>query len=148
MQYLGTLFLLLFACSAWSEPNSIDWHDLAETARDRHQPILVVFSADTCGYCVRLKKEVLEPISREADPTPLLIREFDINSGGKMIDFNGEKIRSRQFKRRYGIFATPTLVILDPDGQPLSDPLVGYNSPDKYRELLQSHLVTSYRALK
>jgi thioredoxin-related protein len=149
MQYLATLILLVFSCSAWSESPDADWSDVAQTARDRHQPILVVFSADTCGYCSRLKREVLDPMSQQeaADSQPL-IREFDINTGGKLTDFNGERIRSRQFKQRYGIFATPTLLILDPDGHPLSDPLVGYNSPDEYRELLQNHLVTSYRALK
>lgn len=149
MQYLATLCLLLLSCSVWSESPDTDWSDIAETARVRHQPILVVFSADYCGYCSRLKQEVLEPMARqEPADSPLLIREVNIDDGGKMTDFNGERIRSRQFKQRYGIYATPTLLILDPQGHPLSDPLVGYNSPDEYRELLQNNLVSSYRALE
>ena len=149
MQYLATLLLLLISCSAWSDSPDTDWSRIAKAARDRHQPILVVFSADYCGYCTRLKEEVLDPMTRQK-PTDsqLLIREFNINSGGKMTDFNGDRIRSRQFKKRYGIYATPTLLILDPEGEPLSAPLVGYNSPDEYRELLQNSLVSSYRALK
>ncbi len=148
MQYLATLCLLLLTCAASAESPRIDWSDVGETARDRHQPILVVFSAETCGYCTRLKQEVLEPISQEPAAHQLLIREVDINAGGKITDFNGERIRSRQFKRRYGIFATPTLLILDAEGKLLSSPLVGYNSSSEYRELLQNHLVTSYKALK
>ncbi|MEJ2590631.1 MAG: hypothetical protein P8178_04365 [Candidatus Thiodiazotropha sp.] len=78
---------------------------------------------------------------RTAQPREPLIREFDINAGGKLTDFDGERIRSRQFKRRYGIFATPTLLILDPDGKLLSDPIVGYNSAGEYRQLLEQSLL-------
>lgn len=149
MQYLATLLFLLFSCSAWSDSPDTDWSDIAETARDRQQPILVVFSADYCGYCSRLKEEVLDPMTQQGTgDSQLLIREFNISSGGKMTDFNGDRIRSRQFKQRYGIYATPTLLILDPEGQPLSEPLVGYNSPEEYRELLRNSLVSSFRALK
>lgn len=149
MQYLAILILALLAPSAFAEPPAIDWSDVSASARRHHRPILVVFSADTCSYCVKLKHEVIEPLSQDPeDGQQLLIREFDINTCGKITDFNGEAIRSRQFKRRYDIFATPTLLILDADGHLLTDPLVGYNSASEYRELLHASLVTSYAALK
>jgi thioredoxin-related protein len=149
MRYLAIPVLLLLTPMASAESPTVDWSDVSETARLRHSPILVIFSADTCGYCEKLKQEVINPLA--ADPKEerkLLIREFDINAGGKMIDFNGESIRSRQFKQRYGIFATPTLQILDADGHQLSDPLVGYNSANAYRKLLQASLVASFKALE
>jgi thioredoxin-related protein len=149
MRYLALLILSLLAILAAAESPAVDWSDVSESARLKHSPILVVFSAETCGYCVKLKHEVIEPLSHDPNAGgKLLIREFDINAGGKIVDFDGEPIRSRQFKRRYGIFATPTLLILDADGHPLSDPLVGYNSAGEYRELLHASLVDSYRALK
>ncbi len=149
MQYLAFIILSLLASLANAEPPAVDWSDVSESARIKHSPILVVFSAETCGYCVKLKHEVIEPLSHDPKASRnLLIREFDINAGGKIVDFNGEPIRSRQFKRRYGIFATPTLLILDAEGRPLTDPLVGYNSANEYRELLHASLVDSYRALK
>jgi thioredoxin-related protein len=149
MQYLAILILLLLAPMASAESPTVDWSDVSETARLLHTPILVVFSADTCGYCEQLKQEVIDPLSDDPNEGHrLLIREFDINSGGKMIDFNGESIRSRQFKQRYGIFATPTLLILDAEGHLLTDPLVGYNSANAYRELLQTSLDASFQALE
>ncbi len=149
MQYLAVLILLLLSPFASAESPRLDWSDVALKARLQQSPILVIFSADTCGYCVKLKREVIEPLSHESQGGQhLLIREFDINEGGKMTDFNGESIRSRQFKRRYGIFATPTLLILDAEGNPLSDPLVGYNSAQEYRELLNASLVDSFAELK
>jgi thioredoxin-related protein len=149
MQYLVALILLLSPAFASAGPCQNDWSDVAHKARQQHSPILVVISADTCGYCVKLKQEVIEPLSNDPNEGHrLLIREFDINAGGKLTDFNGESIRSRHFKKRYGIFATPTLLILDADGQLLTDPLVGYNTANEYRELLHASLVNSFEALK
>jgi thioredoxin-related protein len=141
--------LLLFFGTVQAEPASStnDWAGISHIARERHSPILVLFNADTCGYCQRLKHEVIEPLSRDSGQKLPLICEFDIHSNGKIIDFNGDPIRSRQFKRRYNIFAVPTLLILDPDGTPLTDPIVGYNSQEEYLELLRSSLVASFQAL-
>lgn len=149
MRFLTILILLLLCPLASAESPQDDWSDIANRARIQHSPILVVFSADTCGYCAKLKREIIEPMLHDTKVGHgLLIREFDINAGGKLTDFDGETIRSRQFKRRYGIFATPTLLILDTDGHLLTDPLVGYNSANEYRELLHASLVSSFEALK
>lgn len=144
MQYLKLLILSLVTQAALAAPPATtrDFADVSRAARQRHTPILVIFSADTCGYCLKLKQEVIDPLTRQPDRGDRpLIREFDINAGGKVTDFDGERIRSRQFKRRYGIYATPTLVILDPDGRLLSDPIVGYNSAREYRRLLRQSLL-------
>ncbi|MCU7851941.1 MAG: thioredoxin fold domain-containing protein [Candidatus Thiodiazotropha sp. (ex Monitilora ramsayi)] len=150
-QSLIFVVLTLFSLSTPAEPpaSAIDWSSVAQIARQHQSPILVVFSADTCSYCVRLKQEIIDPLSQDTSGDQnILIREFDINAGGKIIDFDGDAIRSRQFKRRYGIYATPTLLILDADGRLLSEPIVGYNSAPEYRELLNASLVSSLEALE
>ncbi|MCU7922052.1 MAG: thioredoxin fold domain-containing protein [Candidatus Thiodiazotropha sp. (ex Dulcina madagascariensis)] len=148
-QYL-VFVLLLFVGLSHAEPPlpTTDWSDTSAIARKSHSPILVVFGAEACGYCVRLMEEVIEPLSLQSDRKLPLIREFDIYSSGKITDFNGDPIRSRQFKSRYQVYAIPTLFILDADGKPLTDPIVGYNSRDEYRELLRSSLGASFAALE
>ncbi|MES9942418.1 MAG: thioredoxin fold domain-containing protein [Candidatus Thiodiazotropha sp. 6PLUC2] len=121
--------------------------DISTTAQKNHTPIVVVFESETCGYCRRLKQEILQPLSETISLQPPVVMEFDIFSGGKITDFNGDKIRSRQFKERYHIFAVPTLLILDHEGNPLADPIVGYNSREEYQALLRSSLDASYDAL-
>ncbi|MCU7845184.1 MAG: thioredoxin fold domain-containing protein [Candidatus Thiodiazotropha sp. (ex Monitilora ramsayi)] len=150
-QYLISFALILFTlpASAENSASAVDWSDVGRIAREHHSPILVVFSADSCSYCVRLKKEIIDPLTRDrTNDHTMLIREFDINSGGKIIDFDGDAVRSRKFKQRYGIYATPTLLILDAEGRLLSDPIVGYNSAPEYMELLNASLVSSLEALK
>ncbi len=150
-QYLIALALIFLSLPATADrsASAIDWSDVGQVAREHHSPILVLFSAEACSYCIRLKKEVITPLAQEESVDhQLLIREFDINAGGKIIDFDGDPIRSRKFKKRYGIFATPTLLILDAEGRLLTDPIVGYNSASEYKELLNASLVTSYRELE
>jgi thioredoxin-related protein len=148
-RYLILIVLLVTTDLSLAEPPSTttNWADAAATARKAHTPIVVVFESQNCSYCSRLKREVLETLTESSTRPPPLIKEFDIYSGGKIIDFNGDSIRSRQFKKRYEIFAVPTLFILDSDGKPLTDPIVGYNSQQEYLELLRSSLIASYNAL-
>jgi thioredoxin-related protein len=118
-----------------------DWVKTSLIAQKSQVPILILFTADACPYCERLKQDVLEPMfDSDVSNRLAVVREIDINSGGKMTDFNGERIRSRQFKDRYQVFATPTLLILDQSGKPLAEPIVGYNSMTEYRALLKSQL--------
>ncbi len=118
-----------------------DWAQTSRTAQHSKAPILILFTAHECAYCEKLKQEVLKPMFQKDLQNQLaVVREVDINTGGKMTDFDGERIRSRQFKDRYQIFATPTLLILDTDGNLLASPIVGYNSKEQYQALLESHL--------
>ena len=133
-----TLLWLAFPAFGESYPaDAKDWSQTAQDAKAAHSPIIVLYTSRACGYCERLKREVLQPMfGRTMQSAPALYNEVDINTGGKMIDFNGESIRSRQFKQRYHVFATPTLLILDSSGEPLTDPIVGYDSKDQYRSRL------------
>jgi thioredoxin-related protein len=148
-QYLLFVLLSISAGLSLAEPleTTTNWADASAAARKNHTPILVVFESETCGYCTRLRHEVLQSLPDTFSQSPPLVKEFDIYTRGKITDFNGEPIRSRRFKERYHIYAVPTLIILAPDGTPLSDPIVGYNSRDEYRELLLSSLIASYNSL-
>ena len=146
MKYWILATLFLFSASSLVSGETLqtvgqDWVKTSQLAKQSNLPILILFTADTCAYCERLKRDVLTPMfPQDMQHKRALVREVDINSGGKMTDFNGERIRSRQFKDRYRIFATPTLLILDQDGKPLAEPIVGYNSRKEYRALLESQL--------
>ena len=117
-------------------------------AKEVGVPILLVFGADDCDYCERLKREVLKPgIENHDFDRKVLIREFDINAHGKIIDFDGEKIRTGVFVDRYNIYATPTIIIVDYQGKPLADPIVGYDNADSYRQLLIQRIEYAILAL-
>ena len=141
---LAALFLLSVSSLVSGELlkcTAKDWTQASKKAQQAKAPVIILFTADECAYCERLKREVLNPMfQQDLQDRLAVVREVDINTGGKMTDFDGERIRSRQFKDRYKVFATPTLLILNSDGEPLAGPIVGYNSKEQYQALLEYHL--------
>jgi thioredoxin-related protein len=144
LNILATLMLLSLSLQAFGDANPTavkDWSLTARSARAAHAPVMILYTAHACGYCERLKREVLQPmLQHRSDRHPAWLQEVDINTGGKMIDFDGEPIRSRHFKQRYQVFATPTLLILDSRGEPLTEPIVGYDSQKQYQSRLEELL--------
>ncbi len=141
---LATLSLLsVTSLTSGDMPHSAanDWAEAARFAQESKAPIIILYTAQACAYCERLKEEVLQPLlGSDHENRMAVFREVDINTGGKMTDFDGEPIRSRQFKQRYHVFATPTLLILGSDGTTLHDPIVGYKSKEQYKTMLHAVL--------
>ncbi len=120
---------------------SENWAEVSRLSRTTETPIMVIFTTRDCGYCRMLKKEVVLPMLERGDfEGRALVREFDIKGGGKVTDFDGERVRRRIFVNRYDIFATPTVVFLDDQGKGLIEPLVGFNEADSYKTKLHETL--------
>jgi thioredoxin-related protein len=136
--------LLLVSGSAFSDSSgdvlpADDWSVEASEAQKGGHPILILFSREYCTYCERLKTEVLEPLVNSGGLKDVAsIRELDITRGGKIRDFDGEKVRTRAFVKRYGIYATPTLVLIDNQGALIGTPIVGFNNVDDYQPYLEA----------
>lgn len=115
-----------------------DWSAEAAIAKSKHQPIMLLFTSSECHYCDRLEREVIAPMRRGGKLAKRVhLREFNIDRGGKLVDFDGEKVRARLFVSRYQVYATPTVILIDHQGRPLSEPIVGYNGKPRYLPILQ-----------
>ncbi len=115
------------------------------------QPLLILFSMPDCSYCPDVRDNYLRPLAREASAKPgsvPVVREVDITSTEKLLDFEGKAVESRQFSRRYQVKATPTVLLLDERGQPLAQPLVGAGMAGFYGAYLDSALETARQKLK
>jgi len=114
---------------------------LGDESRSSALPILLVIMADQCGFCERMHQEFLaDPIIRAFLDTRALVAVYDRDLGGKIGDFDGERVRVRNFLSRYDIFATPTLLFLDADGRQVAESLVGYNNREDYLALVAERL--------
>ncbi len=150
---LKRLFLAVFilssaSISAGSVAGELSFAAVANASRDSGRPIMMVFGAEECGYCERLKQDVLTPMARTgALDEQVLLREMDIHRGGKIKDFEGNRVRSRVFVRRYQVYATPTVVLLDAKGNELTRPIVGYSDAADYSARLEKAIGEAARAL-
>ena len=134
--------LFLFSLAALSAPLNAppvqDWSQEAHAATAQGLPIMVVFDSADCRYCEAMNNQLLNPLLAKGQlQKQVHLRSFDIDRQGKVTDFDGEAIRARLFVKRYAIYATPTVVLLDNKGHMLSEPIVGYNGTEAYTQLLQ-----------
>ena len=113
-----------------------------------YAPIVMVVTGNGCGHCERMKSEFLyDPTVQSFLGRRALVHVYRESTGGKITDFDGDRVRARMFIDRYDIFATPTLLFLDPDGAPIADPVVGYNDAINYRDLVTGRLDEAQLAL-
>lgn len=137
-----------FALVAFAD-STTDWQAAGQQASTSGHPILLYVSSPDCGYCQRLKPRALEPwLHAQAASAPLLV-EVDLHQEGKWVDFDGDKVRARVFLHRYSVFATPTLLFLDPQGHPLTPAMVGYDDDAAQAKVrLSEALISATRQMK
>lgn len=110
-----------------------DFFSLARQSEQRHLPILLMFSAEHCGYCMRVEEEFLKPMLRSGDyEDKVLIRKIKIDSFDNVRDFDGKQISIDAFSARYNVVVTPTVAFLDSHGAQLAPKRVGLSTPDFY----------------
>jgi len=113
-------------------PLAEDLARVAADARERRVPVLLAFMQKTCPYCARARRH-LEPLKASADwGTRAVMLEVDVDSTAPLRDFAGEWTPPRDFSRRHGIRMVPTVVVVDDQGRPAADPVVGIASDDFY----------------
>jgi len=150
---LIALFLILPAsASGDSQVRLVEVKNLAADARlahSREMPILLLVSQDHCPFCTQIKREILHPmiISREYEGR-LLMREIFIDFGSRVIDFNGNERDSSQFTGSYGVYLTPTLLFLGPDGKELAERIVGIQTPELFFYYVDNAVQDAITALR
>ena len=111
--------------------------------------MLLYFSQQFCGYCERLEEEVLVPMmisGHYADR--IILRKLSIDPGEEVTGFDGRKLDNRMLFHEYDGIVTPTLVLTDDSGQPLTKPLAGINTVEYFGWYLDSAIDTATRAMR
>jgi thioredoxin-related protein len=150
---LSILFLLLpVYVSGDSQVRLVEAKDLsadARLARSGEMPILLLVSQDHCPFCTQIKRDILRPmiISGEYEGR-LLMREIFIDLGSRIVDFTGDERDSSQFTGSYGVYLTPTLLFLGPDGKELTERIVGIQTPEMFFYYVDKAIQTAITALR
>ena len=126
-----------------------DLQQEAYLASKTQRPLLIMFSAKHCTYCVTVKEAFLKPMLRSGDYIDkVLIRKVELDSGKILRGFHGEKLPIRMLASRYKVFVTPTLIFVDATGQELVDPLIGISTIDYYGGYLDDAIDKANRVLR
>lgn len=126
-----------------------DFSALAEVSERKRMPILLMFSANHCTYCVRLEEEFLKPMLRSGDyDDKVLIRKIRIDSYDKVRDFDGKRIAVDEFIDRYNVYVTPTVAFLDSSGNQLAPKRAGLTTPEFYGGYLDQSIEVALDMLR
>ena len=153
--YALALLFITFTTAYWLQPalagNLPVVHDFTVEAKESSQkkaPILVLFMSSTCHYCKTVLRDFLLPMQSNPEYTnKVILRQIEISSKDKLIDFNGEITSQREFSSRHKVWAVPTVILFDSKGRVLTS-IVGLLTVDYYLSYLDNAINESQEKIK
>ncbi len=122
--------------------------DVAEASK-LHVPILLLIHSQGCTYCHYVMEDHLRPmVLSRAYEKRALIRQLAADEAIELIDADGKTISARDFARGLKVRFYPTIVFLDPQGQPLPERLIGVANIDLYGTQLEGALQRAEAQIK
>jgi thioredoxin-related protein len=110
-----------------------DLQQLGKQVAATGKPLLLMFSQHDCAFCIKLKREVIEPMLRNsAYRERLIMRELMIDEMGTLVNFSGEATTGSELFERYGMVVTPTIVLVDSTGREIAKRQTGVNTIEMY----------------
>jgi thioredoxin-related protein len=142
----GWVFLILAcvatAAGAQQYPPIDIADDLSVTGKlsaQRGAPIMLVFTRPECPFCTRAKREHLEAmrISQNYGAKVIMREIVAADDTTALRDFGGNLTTHVELARKYDIRSVPTVIVVDPQGRPLAEPIVGLSALDFYNLYLE-----------
>jgi len=125
-----------------------DFSALGRLARAENKVIFLEVSASYCGWCRTLEEHIIRPMIISGDYDEyVLFRKINIDSSYPMKGFDGRATSPAKFAFRFDASLTPTLLFLGPDGQELSERIVGVNTLELYGEYVDIALAKGHAQL-
>ena len=141
LQRIGTVILacaMHYAEASTQLPAATDLAFEAQRANQAGNPLIIVFSRKDCGYCERVKKDHLQPLSRQAKyRNTLLVRQINTDEDTPLRNFRGELTTHRQFAKEQKLQLVPVVAFYNAQGQTLAQPIIGARLPDFYQSYLE-----------
>lgn len=117
-------------------------------AHDEKRVVAALYTSEHCPFCVAIKREQLTPRMRSTTPPALLVVEFDVDQSAPFELPNGNRLTTKEWGRQQGLKLTPTLIMIDRNAKPITEPLVGYASRDYYAVYLEEKIQSAQRQLE
>jgi len=155
---IAIFFLLIVtnihqAYAASTEENSIlpladNLQTLGQKAIQNNIPIAILFSAKGLKSTERLKEEAILPALYSGSLEGyVLMREIQVNTDSKTIDFYGEAVSNQEFKQLYNLTSLPVVLFFNGDGEEITAPLLS-GAYDYYFFYLKNSINEALKALE
>jgi len=136
--WTGMLLMFHYPVVA-DEASTIGMLDLAAVAQqadEKRLPILLLFLEDDCEDCTKIMEEFILPMQRSGEYTDkVLVRIVNIETD-RVRDFTGKVIAMDSFVDRYNLELTPSVAIVNAQGDELAAVISGMGNVDFYASSL------------
>jgi thioredoxin-related protein len=109
--------------------------------------VAALYTSEHCPFCIAIKREQLTPRMRSTQKPELVVVEFDVDAREFIELPTGGRMTVRDWGKQHDLKLTPTLVMLDFNAKPITEPLVGYASRDYYATYLEEQIQLAHRRL-
>ena len=130
------LILLLVSNFAWAQgptlPPAKNFFLDSQQVWKKKIPILIMFSIPDCGFCKKVKEDVVGPMAElEEYQDKVIIRHINANSFDEINNFYNEEVSHNEFAFKYAVNFFPTVILVDNYGTTL-EKVLGVANEDYY----------------
>lgn len=130
---------------AWFKSSFLNFQDEVEELRASGRHILVFMDLNDCPYCARtLEENFHQGANREYIQKNFDVIAVNVRGAGDVTWIDGANYSEQELALKLKVYATPTLVFIDPDGKKVLQ-LNGYRSPASLRHALEYVHAKAYR---
>lgn len=141
--------ILVHAGKTPEVPLALNLQQDATTANQKRLPMLLMFSATYCEFCLTVEEEFLKPMLISGDYTDkVLVRKVMLDDHPEALNFSGQPLDVSQLADKYNVFVTPTLVFINDKGEEVGERLVGINTVDYYGAYLDQSIGTALNHMR
>lgn len=134
---LACAALLVLACGAASATPVVtplsNWQADSRDAARTQRPLVLFFTLPGCRFCDDVRQRYMLPLVREGK----LVREVVLGSVAPVAGL-AEAPDHEAVVRKYGVRAAPTVLLVDAQGRPLAEPIVGGDVAGMYGAYLDN----------
>lgn len=100
------------------------------------RPVVLFFTLPGCSYCRIVRYDYLLPMLRgQTESEQTLIREVSVTGERMLTAFDGQRMTEAELARRYKVTMTPTLLLVNAQGEVIAEPLLGGDHPNYIAQL-------------
>ena len=124
-----------------------DLQTLGQQAKQQELPIMLLFSAKWCEYCIVLKEQVINPmlINGMYEGKWLFIRQVSIDDSEPLKMVDGSVVKKSDWAYKLNADLTPTIVFIDGNGKKIAEPIIGISEITLYASLIHARLNEAYK---
>lgn len=139
---IGLLVSLLAANAVCAQPVLRSLPSASQLQQDgalsaaSQRPVVLFFTLPGCSYCRIVRYDYLLPMLRgQTESEQTLIREVSVTGERMLTAFDGQRMTEAELARRYKVTMTPTLLLVNAQGEVIAEPLLGGDHPNYIAQL-------------